>query len=65
MNDPYDAPYSTKDDERDQRIHGQVHIPNTYVELNDMLPSSKDGDKDLDEAKFWFEIELLTLALVF
>ncbi|CAJ1050849.1 hypothetical protein KUCAC02_009112 [Xyrichtys novacula] len=41
VNDPYDAAYSTKDDERDLRIQGKVHVPNTYMKLDDPLPSAK------------------------
>ena len=35
MNDPYDAAYSTKDDERDLRVQGKAHVPNTYMNLAD------------------------------
>jgi hypothetical protein len=28
VNDPYDAAHSTKDDERDLRVHGNQHVPN-------------------------------------
>ena len=31
VNDPYDAAYSTKDDERDLRVQGKTHVPNTYM----------------------------------
>jgi hypothetical protein len=41
VNDPYDAPYSTKDDERDLRLQGKAHIPNTYMKLSDTFPSAK------------------------
>ena len=33
VNDPHDAAYSTKDDERD--LQGKVHVPNTYMKLAD------------------------------
>ena len=38
VSDPYDAAYSTKDDERDLRVQGKAHVPNTYMNLAD--PSS-------------------------
>ena len=41
MNDPYDAPYSTKDNERDLRVQGKAHIPNSYMKLNDLFPSAQ------------------------
>ena len=41
VNDPYDAAYSTKDDEQDLRIQGKVHVPNTYMKLDDPFPSAK------------------------
>ncbi len=37
----YDAPYSIKDDERDLRVQGKVHIPNTYMKLDDPFPSAR------------------------
>jgi hypothetical protein len=39
INDPYDAPYSNKDNERDLRVHGKVHIPNVYMKFIDPFPS--------------------------
>ena len=41
VNDPYDAAYSTKDDERDLRVQGKTHVPNTYMKLDDPFPSAK------------------------
>ena len=41
VNDPYNAAYSTKDDERDLRVQGKVHVPNTYMKLDDPFPSAK------------------------
>ena len=41
VNDPYNAPYSTKDDERDLRVHGKAHIPHTYMKLSDAFPSAQ------------------------
>ena len=41
VNDPYNAAYSTKDDERDMRVQGNAHVPNTYMKLNDPFPSAK------------------------
>ena len=35
VNDPYDAAY---DDERDLRVQGKAHVPNTYVNLADPSP---------------------------
>lgn len=40
VNDPYDAAYSTKDDERDLRVQGKAHVPNTYMKLGDPFPSA-------------------------
>jgi len=40
VNDPYDAAYSTKDDERDLRVQGEAHIPNVYMKLGDSFPSA-------------------------
>ena len=36
--DPYDAAYSTIDDERDLRVLGKAHVPNTYMNLADPSP---------------------------
>ena len=36
-----DAANSTKDDERDLRVHGKTHIPNSYIELTDLSPVPK------------------------
>ena len=41
MNDPYDAPYSTKDNERDLRVQGKAHIPHAYMKLGDLFPSAQ------------------------
>jgi hypothetical protein len=41
VNDPYDTAYSTKDDERDLRVQGKAHVPNTYMKLHDPFPSAK------------------------
>jgi hypothetical protein len=38
VNDPYDAAYSTIDDERDLRVQGKAHVPNTYMKLDDPSP---------------------------
>jgi len=38
---PYDTPYSTKDDERDLRVQGTAHVPNTYMKLSDTFPSAQ------------------------
>ena len=35
VNDPYDAAYLTKDDERDLRVQGKAHVPNTNMKLAD------------------------------
>ena len=40
VNDPYGAAYSTKDDERDLRVQGKAHVPNTYMKLGDPFPSA-------------------------
>lgn len=40
VNDPYDTPYTTKDDERDLRVQGSPHVPNTYMKLSDPFPSA-------------------------
>ncbi len=41
VNDPYDAAYSTKDDERDLRVQGRPHVPNTYIKLDDPFPTAQ------------------------
>ena len=41
MNDPYDAEYSTKDDERDLQVQGKAHVPDTYMKLEDTFSSDK------------------------
>eukprot|EP00745_Piridium_sociabile_P040935 TRINITY_DN7979_c0_g1_i3.p1 TRINITY_DN7979_c0_g1~~TRINITY_DN7979_c0_g1_i3.p1 ORF type:complete len:449 (-),score=103.89 TRINITY_DN7979_c0_g1_i3:362-1708(-) len=41
VNDPYDAAFSTKDDERDLRVQGKAHIPNTYMKCTDPFPSAQ------------------------
>ena len=33
VNNPCNAEYSTKDDERDLRVQGKAHVPNTYMKL--------------------------------
>ena len=38
VNDPYNAAYSTKNDERDLRVQGKAHVPNTYMKLADPFP---------------------------
>ncbi len=38
VNDPYDAAYSTIDDERDLRVQRKAHVPNTYMKLDDPSP---------------------------
>ena len=38
VNDPYDAAYSTKDDERDLRMQGMAHVPNIFINLADPSP---------------------------
>ena len=40
LNDPYDKAYSTKDDERDLRVQGKAHVPNTCMKLGDPFPSA-------------------------
>ena len=44
---PYDAPYSTKDDERDMRVQGKAHVPNTYMTLADPFPCARACVKTL------------------
>ena len=41
VNDSYDTPYSTKDDEHDLRVQGSIHILNTYMKLNDSFLSAQ------------------------
>ena len=41
VNDPYDAPYLTKDEERDLRVQGKAHVPNTYMKLADPSPGTE------------------------
>ena len=41
VNDSYDAAYSTKDDERDLRVQGNAHVPNTYIKLGDPFHSDR------------------------
>ena len=41
VNDPYDTAYSSKDNERDLRIQGNTHVPNTYMKLSDPFPSAR------------------------
>ena len=40
VNDPYDAAYLTKDDERDLQVQGKAHVPNTYMKLDNPFPSA-------------------------
>ena len=40
VNDPYNAEYSTEDDERDMCVQGKAHVPNTYMKLGDSFPSA-------------------------
>ena len=74
-NDPYgmyDAPYSTKNDERDLWIHGKAHIPNTYMVLNNTFPSAKAfcevsatrGDCKNWYAPTWQTLQSLSILLV-
>ena len=41
VNDPYDTPYSTKDNERDLRVQDKAHIPHAYMKLGDLFPSAQ------------------------
>lgn len=41
MNDPYDAAYSTNDDERDLLVQGNTLVPNIYMTLGDPFPSAR------------------------
>ena len=41
VNGPNHAPYSTKDYERDMRVQGKAHVPNTYMTLADPFPVSE------------------------
>ena len=40
VNDPYDADFSTKDDERDIQAQGMIHELNVYMKLEDPFPSA-------------------------
>jgi len=40
INDPYDYADSIKDDKHDLRIQGQGPIPNVYIKLADLFPTS-------------------------
>ena len=40
VNDPYDAGFSTKDDERDMQAQGMIHEQNVYMKLEDPFPSA-------------------------
>ena len=40
VNDPYDAGFSTKDDERDMQAQGMIHEQNVYKKLEDPFPSA-------------------------
>ena len=40
VNDPYDLPYSIKDNEREMRSQGSV--PNVYMKMQDPFPSASD-----------------------
>ena len=42
INDPYDAPYSTKDEERDLQIQGNKHVPNIYMKFDDQFLSARE-----------------------
>ena len=41
MNDLYDLAHSTKEGERDLRVHGKAHVPNIYMKLGDPFPSDR------------------------
>ena len=43
VNDVYDSAYSTKEDERDLRLHGQGHIPNACMKLDESLLLTAKG----------------------
>jgi hypothetical protein len=34
VNDPYNKAFSTKDDEQDLRIQGNIHVPSIYMKLD-------------------------------
>ena len=38
VSDPYDAAYSTKDDDWDRRLQAKAHVPNTDMKLADPFP---------------------------
>ena len=40
MNNPYNAEYLTKDDERDLRVQGKAHVPYTYMKFGDSFLSA-------------------------
>jgi len=42
VNDPYNVQHSTKYNERDLKVHGKIHVPNTYMKLRDPLPSAQE-----------------------
>ncbi|KAG1680240.1 hypothetical protein GQR58_012475 [Nymphon striatum] len=44
VNDPYDAGYSTKDDERDLRVQGNTHVPKIYMKYLTGLAPSVDAE---------------------
>ena len=45
-----DAAYSTKDDERDLRVQGKAHVPNTYMNLADPSPVPERSKRAVESA---------------
>jgi len=48
VNDPYNTLYTAKDDERDLRVQGTPHAPNTYMKLSDPFRSIRRVWRTLD-----------------
>ena len=68
VNDPYNLPYSLKDDERDRRKHGHSAIPRVFPKLKDKFPSASEfntflcSDENKARLQHLIKIEIIRVA---
>ena len=68
VNDPYNLPYSIKDDERDRRKQGTSAIPRVFPKLKDKFPSVSEfntflrSDENKTRLQYLIKNELVRVA---
>ena len=64
VNDPYNAEYSPKVDERDLRVQGKAHVPNTYMKLGHSFTSATAFKTLLrnDSNRIWWMVAVILYA---